>query len=152
MRCSLQDVDVYEMRELTLDSWRDVEGFIDAAQASHNRELWDLIAAQNLQLRVCRNVVKDVCSPMSELLRREHDGMTALHLAAAVRDNLPCLQLVCAGLKACSAGARDNVGRTALQVSPFSALLPLPSSFWSERYPFSVQSACVSSRRPLGAH
>ena len=43
MRCSLQCVDVYELRELTLDSWRDLEAFMEPVHASRNRELLNLI-------------------------------------------------------------------------------------------------------------
>ena len=117
MRNSMKEVDVYELRELTLDSWRDVQSFVDAPQVAPNRELWDLIAEQPTELRVCRNQLKEVCDPMSVLLRREGDGATALHLAAGVPDNLKCLQLVCSGLETQEGAAKDMAGNTALQVA-----------------------------------
>ena len=116
MRCSLSQVDVYEMRELVLDSWCDVERYLDAAQSMQNRELLDLIKQQPTQLLNVRNVVKVFCSTMSSLLTSE-DGSTALHLAAAVPNNLLVVQLVCSGLQDGDGGAQNGAGKTALQVA-----------------------------------
>ena len=118
MRCNLSQVDVYEMRELVLDSWCDVEGYVDAAQSTHNNRLFDLIRQQPTNPCVLpgRNVVKECCVPMSSLLRSD-DGSTALHLAAAVPNNLPCVQLVCSALQEGDDGARNGEGKTALEVA-----------------------------------
>ena len=116
MRCCLEDVDVYEMRELTLDSWCDLERFLDGAECLRNRELLALVHEQPKRLKVCRNVTKECCAPLSHLLARP-DGTTALHLAVAVPDNLRCVQLVCSALQDAAAAARDGMGRTALQLA-----------------------------------
>ena len=116
MRCNLQEVDVYEVRELVLDSWCDVETYVDATRSTQNPELFDLIRQQPTQPVALRNVVKRCCGPMSSLLRRE-DGATALHLAAAVPNNLPCVQVVCSALQDGDDLARDGDGRTALCVA-----------------------------------
>ena len=116
MRCSLAHVDVYELRELVLDSWCDVAGYADAAQSTRNRALFDLIRRQPTYPVCRRGGIKAFSSPMSGLLRAE-DGATALHLAAAVPDNLPCVQLVCSALQEGDDGGRDGAGRTALEVA-----------------------------------
>ena len=116
MRCSLADVDVYEMRELTLDSWQDLGTFMDGSQCAQNQELLALISQQHTSLQVCRNVTKRCCVPMSCLLNRE-DGTTALHLAVAVPNNLSCVHLVCSALRDRDALRKDGRGQTALQVA-----------------------------------
>ena len=53
MRCSLVAVDVYELRELRLDSWRDLKDFLSELQSAQNHELLQLIAAQPSVMTVC---------------------------------------------------------------------------------------------------
>ena len=48
--------------------------------------------------RVAGNRLEYVCGPMHDMIYAA-DNSTPLHLAAAVQNNLPCVQLVCARLK-----------------------------------------------------
>lgn len=38
-----------------------------------------------------RPAAREVCAPMTTLVTRESDQRTALHLAVAVPENLPCV-------------------------------------------------------------
>ena len=46
MHCSLQDVDVYELRELAVEYWCDVERALPCTYTTRNLELLELIAQQ----------------------------------------------------------------------------------------------------------
>ena len=65
---------------------------------------------------------------LSTLVGRDQDGATALHMAAAVQNNLACMQLVCARLSAADFVCCNSQGLTALEVDPVQcpvcALLP----------------------------
>eukprot|EP00667_Euglena_gracilis_P000474 EG_transcript_473 len=117
MWCTLQRVEVYELRELTLDSWRDVPLFMEPNDQLRNQELLDLIKSLPTHWGTCQRKTKLMCVPMTTLICREHDQATALHLAAAVPHNVACVHLVCARLKPEHFDQRNAEGLTALRVA-----------------------------------
>eukprot|EP00667_Euglena_gracilis_P000608 EG_transcript_608 len=117
MWCTLQSVEVYELRELTLDSWRDLPSFLEHNDQLRNQELLDLIKSLPTHWGTCQRKTKLMCAPMTSLICREYDQATALHLAAAVPYNVACVHLVCARLQADHFTRRNADGLTALQVA-----------------------------------
>eukprot|EP00667_Euglena_gracilis_P004026 EG_transcript_4044 len=112
MRCSLQQVDVYELVELRLRRWADVLQYLDPSDALRNTELVNLIRKIESTPRHHLH-----SAPLSTLIHREHDKATAVHLAAAVPQNATCLRLVAAALGPADFAVRDALGRTALHVA-----------------------------------
>ena len=109
-------VDVYEMRELTLDSWRDLRLFLSPLEAVWNAALLDFIDALPAQAVVVRNEVRLLCAPMSVLPRRAEDGATPLHMAVAVPHNIGCVRLVSARLPPAAFQCTDAGGCTPLHL------------------------------------
>eukprot|EP00667_Euglena_gracilis_P007311 EG_transcript_7381 len=117
LRCNLDNVDIYQMRELKLDSWRDLEDYLEPVERVQNRELLALIRSLPTKWEVCRNELKPVCAPVSRMIRRKSDGATALHLAVSIPGNLTCLQLVLSQINPEHLALRNDAGLTALQVA-----------------------------------
>lgn len=67
---SLQICPCPQMRELKLDSWRDLEDYLEPVERVQNRELLALIRSLPTKWEVCRNELKPVCAPVSRMIRR----------------------------------------------------------------------------------
>jgi len=147
MRCDLSTVDVCEMRELTLGCWRDLRRFLPPADLEGNTELLEFIDTLPTRRMVVRNVMTDVCQPMTSLAIRPGDGTSVLHMAVRVPNNLPCVQLVSARLAGHSFRHRDSEGFTALEVAiacghaDAAVYLMHRSSAWHYLLPSQLNSA-----------
>ena len=118
MHCSLANVDVYQMEELVLDSWRDLRDLLSSWEILRNDELLGFIEQQPWVERAVRQGErKEVCQPATELIRRPSDGATPLHMAAAVPLNVRCVKLVAARLQRGDLDAVDGAGRTACEIA-----------------------------------
>ena len=118
MRCSLQDVAVYELHELTLDSWMDLKDALPPSDVERNRGLLDLIDQQVDFPVFVRGAAKwATAQRMTELM--EFPKGTALHMAVAVPNNMACVHLVCSQLRRDDprVWSTDSEGRTAFQVA-----------------------------------
>ena len=117
LQCSLRDVEVVHLRELVLDSWLDLEAYLHPLEAARNRELLRFIRTLPAEAQAVDGATKRVAAPLSTMIRRASDGATALHMAVAVPDNLPCVQLVCARATLQDVTRENAQGLTALQVA-----------------------------------